>query len=146
MAGTKQAMAATYKTLVVLISGGTTSRAMIYDVLVGTNGTPADNPLEFNIERQTAAGTATAATPVPTDPLMRACLSTAGVNATAEGTIAALTTSLFYIGMNQRASYRWVAAPGSELIVPAVAAAGLALRALSATYTGTSTGHYLFEE
>lgn len=147
LAGTKQAMAATYKTLAVAKAAtATLTRALVYDILMGTNGVPADNSMEFNVERQTADGTATAATPNPLDTLVRAAGTVCAVNATVEGTIAALTSSLLYIGLNQRASYRWVAAPGGELIIPAVNLSGLALRALSPAYTGTATGAMHFEE
>ena len=147
LAGTKQAMAATYKTLVVLKAAtATLTRAMVYDILMGTNGTPADNSMEFNVERQTADGTATAITPNPLDNTVRAAGTVGAANATVEGTIPALTSSLLYIGINQRASYRWVASPGGELIIPAVNLAGLALRALAPTYTGTATGAMHFEE
>ena len=48
--------------------------------------------------------------------------------------------------MNQRASYRWVAAPGSELVYPALANNGFVLRAKSGGYTSTFTGAVLVEE
>lgn len=147
LAGTKQAVSTAYKTLVVVKAAtATLTRALVYDLLVGTNGTPADNYMEFNVERQTADGTATAVTPNPLDNLIRACGTVGAANATVEGTIAASTSSLFYIGLNQRASYRWVAAPGSELVVPATNLAGLALRVQSGAYTGTATGQMYFEE
>lgn len=149
MAGTKQAMAAAYKTLVnVSAATATLSRALIYDILVGTNGTPADTAMEFNAERSTTVGTGTTATLLPLDNTIRASASVGTVNQTVEPAITANTQSLFYIGMNQRASYRWVAAPGSELVIPATNLAGIALRALSiaAAYTGTATGHVLVDE
>jgi hypothetical protein len=52
---------------------------------------------------------------------------------------------LMEIPVNSRASYRWVAAPGGELVVPATDVTGLGLRAKSAAYTGTgqqATVHY----
>lgn len=56
------------------------------------------------------------------------------------------TNSIWNVGVNSRASYRWVAAPGSEFVYPAVSSAGLGLRALSGSYTGTATGAVLFSE
>jgi hypothetical protein len=102
--------------------------------------------MEFNAERATDLGTGSTATPLPLDNTIRASGSTGRTNHTAEPTITANTQSLFYVGLNQRASYRWVAAPGSELIVPATNLFGIALRALSPAYTGFATGHVLFEE
>lgn len=146
LAGTKQANAATYKTQLSLTAAtATLTRAKIYDVLIGTNGTPADNPMEFDISRQTAAGTGTAVTPVPLEPGDRASGTVGLANDTAEPTVTA-TSSVFYIGLNQRASYRWVAAPGSELVIPNTNLAGFAIRSKSATYTGTSTVQAYHEE
>lgn len=145
-AGTQQAMTTTYKTLLALTAAtATLCGARIYDVLIGTNGTPADNSMEFDISRQTAAGTATATTPVPLDGQFRAAGIVGAANATIEGTITA-ASSVFYIGLNQRASYRWVAAPGFELVIPATNLAGFALRAKSPGYTGTATGAMMHSE
>jgi hypothetical protein len=52
--------------------------------------------------------------------------------------------------VNQRASYRWVAAPGSEIVYPANTSAtgnnALSLQARSAAYTGTVTGAVMVSE
>jgi len=146
LGGVQQAISGTFKTLLSLTAEtATLTNAKVYDVLFGTNGTPADNFLEYDISRQTAAGTATAVLPVLIDPGNRAAGSIAEANYTAEGTITA-ASSLFFIGVNQRASYRWVANPGSELIIPAVDENGVAFRALSAGYTGTATCTMMHEE
>jgi len=147
LGGSGQAMTNTYKTLVAAFasSGTAVRRGKIYDILIGTNGTPADNYMEFDLSQQTADGTATTATPVKLDQADAAYLGVSKANYTAEGTITA-TSSVFYVGINQRASYRWVAAPGSEIVYPATNLAGYALRARSGGYTGTSTGKLLIEE
>jgi hypothetical protein len=108
----------------------------VFDVLIGTNGTPADNYLQWDISRITAAGTSTSVTPQALDPADAAALGLAGNNHTVEPTVTA-GSSLLNVGVNQRASYRWVAAPGSELVFPALNANGLALRTLS----GGRLGH-----
>lgn len=145
-AGTQQAIAAAYKTLLSLTAQTTSLRRIkIYDVLMGTNGTPADNFMEFDISRQTAAGTSTSTTPNMLDPADAAAFTVGSANFTAEGTITA-ASSVFYVGVNQRASYRWVAAPGSELVGPATNLAGFAFRARSGGYTGTATVTEFFQE
>lgn len=139
-AGTQQAMTTTYKTLwdLTAATGATTLRkAWIYDVTFGTDGTPADNSVSYVINRQTTAGTRTSATPAPLDAGDAAALITAGVNTTIEPTITA-ATQLLEIATNQRATYRWVAAPGGELVVPATNTTGLGGRAKSPAYTGTA--------
>jgi|SRR5262249_44421595 len=137
--GTQQAMTTTYKTLAALTAatGATTLRkAWIYDILFGADGTPADNALVYKADRQTSVGTGTSATPSPIDTSDAAALITATVNHTAEPT--GIGNILIEVPVNQRASYRWVAAPGGELVVPATNTTGIGFRAKSPTgYTGT---------
>ena len=144
--GSQATVSGSYKTVLDLFATtGALRRGKVYDVLIGTNGTPADNYLQWDISRMTADGTGTAVTPVALDPADVAALATAKNNYSAEPTITA-GSSLFNVGVNQRASYRWVAAPGSELLFPATANNGLALRALSGGYTGSATGDLMYEE
>jgi hypothetical protein len=145
--GTLQAITSTYKTLVAATAVTAGRRAKIYDVLFGTLGTPADQTYEFDISKQTAAGTSTALTPVALDSADSSAASTVGSgNFTAEGTITA-SSSVLYVGINQRASYRWVSAPGSEIVVPVTNVAGFALRTRSVSGgTATATGQFLFVE
>src|SRR6266576_3610287 len=111
--GTQQPTTTTYVGAILGLSSSTTTarRFKVYDVLIGTNGTPAD---------------ATAFT-------------VATVNSSTFGTITS-GSNVFYIGVNTRASYRWVAAPGGELVAPATSSQGFQLRARSAAYTGNCTG------
>lgn len=146
--GTPQAMTTTYKTIwdLTAATGATTLRkAFVYDMTFGADGTPADNAITWKVDRQTSTGTRTAATPAPLDAGDAAALITAGVNTTIEGTVTA-STQLLEIAANQRATYRWVAAPGSELVVPATNVAGIGGRAKSPAYTGTVVSSVLFYE
>ena len=169
--GTSQAMTTTFKSFAIITvgsssvtsgapSGGAASpynprRGKVYDILVGTNGTPADNFMTFDLSRLTAVNSTVTTGYVgaissvsslfaldPADGLIQAF---AVANTSAE-TGNTFSNSLWSVGVNQRASYRWVAAPGSEFLYPAVSSAGLALRALSGGYTGTVTGTVLFQE
>ena len=137
LAGTQQNTAATFMTQIALTAAtATLTQAQIIDIEFGTPGTPADNAMEFDVSRQTAAGTATAATPTVVRPVAARAAGTVGaVNATAEGTVTA-ASSVLYIPCNQRASYRFVAVPGAELELPATNLAGFAIRSRSAAYTG----------
>jgi hypothetical protein len=144
--GTQASVSGSYKTVLSVFAGsGTTRRGKVYDVLIGTNGTPADNYLQWDISRMTADGTGTAVTPQALDPADASANGSAKNNYSAEPTVTA-NSSLFNVGVNQRASYRWVAAPGSELVFPATSANGLVLRTLSGGYTGSATGDYMYEE
>ena len=146
-AGTQQAMTTTYKTLVQLTAatGATTlRRGRIYDLLFGADGTPADNAMVYKADRQTAVGTGSAAVPSPLDPGDAAALLVGTVNMTIESGSITAATQLIEVPVNQRASYRWVAAPGGELVIPATNVAGIGFRAKSPAYTGTvgCTVHY----
>jgi hypothetical protein len=146
-AGTQQPTASAYTGALLGVTGANSAprRVKWYDVLIGTNGTPADNFIEWTIDRITLASTTTTATPPALDPADAAAVSTCTVNSSTFGTITA-NSQAFYVGVNQRASYRWVAAPGSELVSPATSSAGFQLRVRSGGYTGTATGTILFQE
>jgi len=141
----QQNLSTAFKTLlsVTSLTGATTlRRAWIYDVMVGTDGTPADNAVNWIVNRQTTASTGTAHTPTPLEgpnPTGDATALIVGtVNYTIEPTVTD-QTGLVQLGVNQRASYRWVAYPGGELVVPAVTANGIGVRAKSPAYTSTAT-------
>lgn len=147
LAGTQQATTTTYKTLVAMTAAtATLRRAYLYDVLMGCAGTPANNSYVFDISRQTAAGTSTAATPTALDPADSAAGTVGSVNFTAEGTITA-ASSVLNLAMNQQASYRWVAyGDAQRLVIPATNLAGFALRAKSAAGTVICNGQLYFSE
>lgn len=146
-AGTPQSLSSSYKSLVGVnaASGTALRRIKVYDLLFGTTGTPADNYVTWDVSRMTAAGTGTSTTPTILDPADSAALTVATSNYTVEPTVTA-ASSLLNVGVNQRASYRWVAAPGSELVAPATNLAGFVVRALSGGYTGTASASMMFQE
>ena len=139
-----RAVASSLKSLLGLTSA-TTIRPRIYDVIFGTSGTPADNALNWLLQRYTAAGTATSVTPTAIDPADPAALASAGSNHTVEPTYTA-GAILLDIDANQRSTQRWVASPGSELVMPATAANGAGLATLHASYTGNVDAVILYEE
>jgi hypothetical protein len=147
LGGTQQAVSSSYKTLLALTAAtATLCGASIYDIIVGTDGTPADNAMVFDVSKQTAAGTSTAVTPVLLNNQHRAAGTVASANFTAEGTITA-ASSVLTMPLNQRATYRWVAAsPDYGLIIPATNLAGFAIRVKSAGYTGTADATAFHEE
>src|SRR5690348_2288983 len=111
-----QRTASTSASLGSLTSDATRARrAKIYDVILGSEATPADAALLFTFRRCTAAGTNTSVTPQPLDPADFATEFDAGENHSAEPTYTA-GAILLNIPLNQRATFRWVAAPGGELV------------------------------
>ena len=118
------------------VVAATTTRGRIYDVIIGSDGTPADSAFRIKIMRGSAAGTATAFTPTLLDGGDPAALLASNANASAEPTITA-NSELIDIALNQRATFRWVAAPDGELVVPATANARVATRVIHASSTVT---------
>ena len=127
-------MAATAKTLVAVYATATI-KPYVYDWTLGTTGTPSDSVMTVSIVRG-AGSTATygtAGTPNPLDFADPAATATVLQACTTEQTAG---VTLFTVGLNVRATYRWVAAPGGELVTAAGTGAqsSVALRALSPAY------------
>lgn len=159
------AVATTYKTICAVAASTQSGsgnvalrRGKLYDILVGTNGTPADNYMEFDVIRATmltsgsgwAGSLSSVSSAITLDMADGTVAGLLAVNSSNEGQITQVGQDVWYVGINQRASYRWVAAPGSEIVYPAVSSAtgsnGLALRVRSGAYTGTATGTVLNSE
>ncbi len=121
-------------------------RVRVYDFLLSSVGTPADTQFDWIIQRSTGHGTRGAAVvPKPLDFDDQASLADAG-----EGTytIAATVTAaeeLFELGLNLRATFRWVAAPDGEVVIPATDNAGLVwiCNHASATDEMRVTAHFM---
>lgn len=138
----QNAVASPTKTSVTLTST-TAIRPFIYDMLLGSSATPADNALVWRVQRFTAAGTTTAFTPLALDPADPAATLVAGVTATVEPTYTG-STYLFSIALNQRATHRWIADPDGPITLPATANNGAGLFVVHASFTGNvdPTVHY----
>lgn len=148
LAGTQQNLSSSNKTILnVLGAASSPRRGKIYDFMVAADGTPADNALTWNLLTQTANdGTKTTLTPTALDPADAAATTLSNGNFTAEGTVGAATTSRWAMAMNQRSTYRWVAAPGSEIVWAATANTGYALVCKSAAYASTVAAIIMFQE
>ena len=160
----QSAITTTYKTQIITFNSTTAAgavtalrRGRLYDILVGTNSAPVDAFMEWDVQRITG-GVTTSTLGSLSSVSSLAALDTAdntgagsqiAINSSVE-TDRTNGTEVFYVGVNTRASYRWVAAPGSEIVWPAnasnVTTNGLAGRARSGSYTGTATMNWLFIE
>jgi hypothetical protein len=117
-------------------------RLRLYDVMIGQEGTVADNPTDYLFQRCTTTGTRTSVTPQPLDPADAACVATAGQNHTVEPTYTAGQVAID-VPLNQRAVFRWIAAPGCEVIVPATANNGIGVQTpVSGLVLTTATIHF----
>lgn len=99
-------------------------RAKVYDLMFGSEATPADNAFLWQVQRCTTAGTAgTNPTPLSLD--AADSLASTIVCGQAHSADPTGSTVLMTVPLNQRASFRWVSAPGGELIIPATASNGV---------------------
>lgn len=114
------------------ITGSASVRIKLYEVIIGSDAVPEDDATEFGIGRTSSVGTGgTALNETPVDPLMVAASGVAlGGTFTGQPTWA---DSLLMIALNQRATFRWMAAPGGELISTASANNGMACRTVNST-------------
>lgn len=119
-------------------AGATARRVKVYDLLLGSDATPADNAAEYNLQRYTVDGTSTAVTPQALDPADPAALAEAGEAHSVEPTYTANAVML-NIASNQRATIRWVAAPGGEIVVPATADNGVGLQSITVGGSAVNT-------
>jgi hypothetical protein len=143
-AGAQQTLAAAYKTIIAVVAtaGATTlRRGWVMEWEIGADSVPnaTDCPIMWSIDVQTASGTTSALTPQVNDigGGDAAALLVYQANASAEGTVTA-NSNLWYLPLNQRASYRiQMRDEWSSIIVPAVTAKGPVFRSKSPNYTGT---------
>jgi hypothetical protein len=147
LGGTQQSLTTTFKTLLTLSASSAVllRRAFVHEFVFGTDGTPADNVMTYDVSRITALGTGTTVTPNPVQSADGAAATVGTANHTSEPTVTA-NSSLWAAGINQRATHRWVAYPGQELVIPATNLNGLAFRAKSPGYTNTGTAQVEFTE
>ena len=113
-------------TTVLGVTSAATIRPRLFEIIFGSAATPADQSFNMRIRRYTAAGTATAFTPVLNDPGDPPALASAGYNHTVEPTYTA-GANLLSFSVNQQATFRWVVPPDEGLVCPATAANGLGL-------------------
>lgn len=119
-------------------------RGKWYDLVLGSEAAPADNPFLYILQRCTALGTATPVTPSPVDPANAATESDAGENHTVEPTYTA-NLILLALPLNQRATFRWVAPPAGELVYPATASNGIGIQTPTSSAVAI-TGTVYYEE
>ena len=124
-------------TALTVAAQSTAHQHRIYEIWFGNIGAPADLVSVYTVSRITAATTTaagTTVTPSLIDLADRASQSKALENCTTEPTYTA-NQELLEIPLNHRATFRWVAAPGGELVTPATNNAGVGFKAIHASAT-----------
>jgi hypothetical protein len=127
-AGTRTSAAGT-TVLAVYAPAASMRRASIYDFEIKCNAGPTSNDNEYtwDITRTSTVGTiGSSVTPNPLDSADAAAVTLMAQAHSAEPTLGAV---LKQVGLNQRATFRWMAFdPAHRLVIPATANNGIALR------------------
>jgi hypothetical protein len=124
-----------------------TSRGAIYDIMVGSVATPADQAAAFAVHRTTAVQTeGSGFTPNNLDPAGPAGAYDSGIGPYSAEPTETANKQLLRWSLNQRATFRWVAAPGSELVLTATQNNGADLKTVSSTSTQAHEATILFFE
>ena len=133
-------------TALTIAAQSTAHRNIFYDIVVANMGAPADLLTLHTIQRITAVGTAgSSVTPSKLDLADRASQSAAGENHSAEPVYTS-ATELLEIPLNHRATFRWVAAPGGELVTPATNNSGIGAKAIHASAETEWRVGFMWEE
>jgi hypothetical protein len=98
-----------------------------YEFTFGCEAAAADNPFLYVLQRCTTAGTATAVALQRLDPADGATEQDCAENHTVEPTYTA-NEILYEVPLNQRATFRWIAAEGGRLVSPATAGNGIGIQ------------------
>lgn len=142
---TRGAMALIAAKSVLSVIASTSVAPKVYDIVLSSSSTPNDYSAHFYFQRFSADGTGTSVTPQKLDFNGAAAVSTSKHTYTVEPTLTS-GEILLELAHNQRATVRWVAAPGSELMIPALAGDGIAgvCNAVSTQFTEVMT--FFFSE
>lgn len=121
------------------------SRGRVYELEFGSSITPADNASRVSVARITSLPTGGTTTQDgnkldPADATSEAKWYAANTGGGTIGTI------LLAIGLNMRATFRWVAAPGKELVFPATQNNGIAIFVTSQTTSYNPDATIMWEE
>lgn len=133
---------------IINLTGSATVRASIFELILGSDASPADQAGEFVLNRTTDVGTGGTALPeIPLDPLTAAatCAAIGGTFGTPP--VDTASTELLMIALNQRATFRWVAAADRYRIVSIAAANnGLMLNCTAHSATPNMNATIMWDE
>lgn len=132
--GSKSNAASVQTVLALNAAAASPRRARIFDLTFGSSASPVvDQQWVWQCQRCTTVGTGSSKVPNALDP---ADTLASTIQATDIYTVdPTLTAAAFVksVGLNQRATFRWVAAPGKELVIPAATNNGIAVVLSAAT-------------
>ena len=112
----------------------TVQRNIVEEYTIANVGTPADLVTLHTVQRITAVGSHTDVTPTVNNFEDRAAQADVGENHTSEPTYTS-SEEIDEVPLNNRALYRWVAAPGWGIVCPSTAGDGVGWGATHASAT-----------
>ena len=139
----------TDKTLINLFHAAATptNRGRIADILVASAATPADQAADFLVNRTTGVGTeGSGLVPNNLDPGGPAGDIDSGLGVFGAEPTYTAAKQLLAFQLNQRATFRWVAAPGYELMMSATQNNGAGIKTVTSTSTQAHGASIFFEE
>jgi hypothetical protein len=125
-------------------------RLALYELIQGSDPTPADQACEMQVtrlddENVTPGGTTVTAVALDEDSPASVCAA-AGNILLPSGAATLEANEALQFGLNQRATFRWIAAPGSELIASAAEDTGWCLYCGGVTSGWNANMTMLWEE
>ena len=118
------------------LAGRTTSRGWIYYFCLSSAATPADNAIEWIVQRfATGAGTGTSPAGVPLDDADAVAINVFTFNHLLEPTYTSAREG-FDNTINMRMTYMFNSCPGGEFVVPAAADAGWGWLPVHSAFSG----------
>ncbi len=129
------------------LQGIAVKRGWVYDALFSQGGAAGDGTIRWEVNRATTSATGAAAVEVALDPGSGVALLLSEEEVTVGPTVT-VDTQMLDFDLNQRASFRWVASPDGEIIVPATATEGILITASNqgAVYAGIARCTLHWEE
>lgn len=118
------------------LQSAATVRPEVYDIIFSQGGTPADNAVRWEVPRATTSATGSAAVENALDPAWAGLNLAVTEEEITVGPTVTADSQVLDFDLNQRATLRWVAAPGGEIVLPATAANGIFFNCSSGAYTG----------
>lgn len=95
---------------IINITGSAAVRIGLFELILGSDASPADLAGEFVVNRTTDAGTGGTALPeIPLDPLTVAATGAAVGGTFGVAPVDTASTELLMIALNQKATFRWAA-------------------------------------
>lgn len=130
-----------------LTAAASPRRFKLYEFDIGSEATPGDYAFLWQVFRRTGVATAGTAPTITnydqTDTIASTLVANQAPSANGAG---GSTAPLISIALNQRSTYRWVAAPGSEMITNATASQGYAIATPTAGALVAVTASFLADE